>query len=96
MKQIGPISINSQTHQVTVNGTDVELTRGEFRLLDYLSTHPGFVYSQPVLLADVWGYAPGTESRTVAAHVKRLRAKLGPAGHMIKTIRSFGYKLLEA
>jgi two-component system phosphate regulon response regulator PhoB len=53
------------------------------------------VRSRKDLLTDVWGYQPEVNSRTVDAHVKRLRDKLGPAGRLIETVRGLGYRLAE-
>ncbi len=78
---------------VEVDGTPVQLTALEFRLLSWLASRPGRVQRREQLLEHVWGYAPGVGSRTVDTHVKRLRAKLGRAAEWIETVRGVGYRL---
>ena len=48
------------------------------------------------LLQSVWDAAPDIQTRTVDMHVQRLRAKLGPAGELIETVRGFGYRMRGA
>jgi two-component system phosphate regulon response regulator PhoB len=63
------------------------------QLLLHLAQAEGTVCSRRDLLTHVWKYSPGVTSRTVDTHVKRLRDKLGAAGHLIRTIRGVGYRL---
>ena len=91
--QVGPLAIDTERHQVQVDGEPVELTTTEFKLLFYLSERMGRVHSRELLLQQVWGYNYVGDTRTVDTHVTRLRNKLGAAGEMIKTVRGFGYKL---
>ncbi len=91
--QVGPLAIDTERHQVQVDGEPVELTTTEFKLLFYLSERMGRVQSRELLLQQVWGYNYVGDTRTVDTHVTRLRNKLGAAGEMIKTVRGFGYKL---
>ena len=65
------------------------------RLLIHLFESQGYVQSRKDLLTEVWGYQPDVNSRTVDAHVKRLRDKLGIAGRLIETVRGLGYRLAE-
>jgi two-component system, OmpR family, phosphate regulon response regulator PhoB len=91
--RIGPVTIDTERHVVTVDGTDVILTTTEFKLLLTLAERIGRLQSRELLLTDVWGYNYAGDTRTVDTHVTRLRTKLGAAGGMIKTVRGFGYKL---
>jgi len=93
--QVGPLTIDLERHQVLAKGQPVELTTTEFKLLHYLAERVGRVLGRELLLQQVWGYNYVGDTRTVDTHVTRLRAKLGPAGEMIKTVRGFGYKLEE-
>ena len=90
----GDIVLDSSRHAVSVAGTPVDLTPKEFDLLHALMAADGRVLSREVLLNRVWGYARADEieSRTVDVHVRRLRAKLGDAGHRIATVKSVGYR----
>jgi Response regulators consisting of a CheY-like receiver domain and a winged-helix DNA-binding domain len=89
---IGNISIDRSAHRVTVDGADVELTPTEFKLLLLLAERKGRVQARSHLLQSVWEAAPDIQTRTVDMHVQRLRAKLGPAGDLIETVRGFGYR----
>lgn len=89
----GEIALDPVSHEVRVSGKAVELTFTEFRLLRDLLEHRGKVRSREQVLASVWGYSFDGYSRTVDTHVRRLRAKLGPAGAAeIETIRGVGYR----
>jgi two-component system phosphate regulon response regulator PhoB len=89
---IGSISIDRSAHRVTVDGAEVELTPTEFKLLLLLAERKGRVQARSHLLQSVWDAAPDIQTRTVDMHVQRLRAKLGPAGDLIETVRGFGYR----
>ncbi len=90
---IGAITIDTDRHTVTVAGEEIELSAIEFKLLLVLGERAGRVQSRDRLLKDVWGYSYGGDTRTVDTHLTRLRAKLGPAGEQIRTVRGFGYKM---
>jgi two-component system, OmpR family, phosphate regulon response regulator PhoB len=89
----GPLEIHRGEHRVTVDGREVELTPTEYKLLVLLAERRGRVQDRAQLLEAVWDAAPDIQTRTVDMHVQRLRAKLGPAGEMIETVRGFGYRL---
>ncbi len=90
---IGPMTIDRAAHRVSVEGSAVELTPTEYRLLVTLAERRGRVQARGHLLETVWEAAPDIQTRTVDMHVQRLRAKLGVAGEMIETVRGFGYRL---
>jgi len=94
--QIGTLVIDTERHRVTVDGTEVELTAIEYKLLLTLAERHGRVQTREGLLQDVWGYNYAGDTRTVDTHITRLRTKLGDAGDLIRTLRGFGYKLEEA
>ncbi len=89
---LGPVSLDSARHEATVNGASLDLSKKEFDLLEILITHPGHVYSREALLDLVWDDAHDTTSRTVDVHIGTLRAKLGEAGTIIRTVHGVGYK----
>jgi len=91
----GPISIDVERHQVSLDGEEVRLTAKEFLLLQYLVQHRGRVLSRDLLLSDVWGYQYTGGTRTVDVHIRRLREKLPPLADAIETIKQFGYKLID-
>ena len=83
-------------HRVTVNGTDVELTATEFKLLRTLIEREGRVQSRAQLLEEVWRAQPDVRTRTVDMHLQRLRRKLGSVGRWIETVRGAGYRFRRA
>ncbi len=91
--QIGPLVIDCAAHLVHVDAQPVELTPTEFKLLLTLAERRGRVQARAHLLETVWEAAPDIQTRTVDMHVQRLRAKLGPAGDLIETVRGFGYRI---
>jgi two-component system phosphate regulon response regulator PhoB len=90
---VGPLDIHRAEHRVVVDGRDVDLTPTEYKLLVILAERRGRVQDRAHLLETVWEAAPDIQTRTVDMHVQRLRAKLGPAGDLIETVRGFGYRL---
>ena len=91
-RELGELRIDSDSHEVFVNGEEVSLTALEFRLLKQLVDRRGRVQTRDQLLSDVWGYSADITTRTVDTHIKRLREKLGPIGKYVQTIRGVGYK----
>jgi DNA-binding response OmpR family regulator len=87
---VGGVSLDPETRRVTAAGAPVELTTTEFDLLAHLMARPGRVCPREELLADVWGYPPGTATRTVDVHVAQLRGKLGDAVRL-RNVRGVGY-----
>jgi DNA-binding response OmpR family regulator len=94
--RLGPLSINTETYQVTVGGRVLDLTYKEFELLKFLVQRPGRVFMRSTLLQEVWGYNFYGGTRTVDVHIRRLRAKLGPEReNLIETIRGVGYRAAD-
>jgi DNA-binding response OmpR family regulator len=89
---VGEIVLRRDSHEVTVDGEDVELTSKEFDLLACFLEHRGIVLSRERLLDLVWGVSYPGGTRTVDMHVAQLRRKL-QAPERIRTIRGAGYKL---
>jgi two-component system phosphate regulon response regulator PhoB len=85
--KVASISIDTDRHIVAVDDNEVVLTTTEFKLLQSLAERLGRMQSRDRLLKDVWGINHMGDTRTVDTHITRLRAKLGEAGDMIKTIR---------
>jgi two-component system phosphate regulon response regulator PhoB len=90
---VGSLTIDADSHRVSVDGREIPVSLLEMQLLLHLAQAQGTVCSRRDLLTRVWKYSPGVTSRTVDTHVKRLRDKLGSAGHLIRTIRGIGYRL---
>jgi two-component system phosphate regulon response regulator PhoB len=92
----GPLTIDRSAHRVLLNGKEVPLTATEYKLLVTLLERRGRVQTRAQLLESVWDAQPDIQTRTVDMHVQRLRAKLGGAGEMVETVRSFGYRFRGA
>ncbi|MBF0588620.1 MAG: response regulator transcription factor [Magnetococcales bacterium] len=91
--EFGMIRIDHSGHRVWIEDEEITLTAMEFRMLGAFLNQRGKVLSREHLLNDVWGMnAFVVQTRTVDAHVKRLRVKLGSAGNYIETIRGVGYR----
>jgi len=90
----GPIVVDLDMHTARVDGQLVELTRREFELLAYFLANPRRVLTRDKILQQVWGLEYLGESRTIDAHVRRVRAKLGDAAAAhIETVVGVGYRL---
>ncbi len=87
----GILSLDSAAHKVTVENETKNLTPIEFQLLFTLMERAGRVQSRRDLLNAVWGYNHLGNGRMVDAHIRRMRAKLGTAQEMIRTVRGVGY-----
>ena len=85
--EFGPILMNLDAHDVSIDGKIVNLTALEFKLLKHLLKRKGRVQTRDQLLGDVWGYSSEVTTRTDDTHIKRLREKLGEPGDLIQTIR---------
>jgi DNA-binding response OmpR family regulator len=93
--KLGPLSIDTEKFEASVDGKKVELTTTEFKILEVLAEGRGRVFTRDQLLKKkrLWGDDKLVYDRTIDVHIKNLREKLGKAGDLIKTIRGIGYKL---
>jgi len=89
----GELSLFPERHEVQVGGSRVALTYKEYRLLSLLLENRGNVMTREILMEKVWGLEAERENRTLDVHIRTLRAKLGPAGKYIETIRGVGYRV---
>lgn len=87
----GELRVDQTLRKVFLNDEELFLNNKEFRLLCCLMKNERIVLSRDKLLESVWGYSFEGDPRTVDAHVKMLRAKLGRAGEWIQTVRGSGY-----
>ena len=88
----GGIVLDKNAHSVLVDSSEIELSYKEFELLSYFMENKGLALSRDRILDSVWNYDYFGDARTVDTHVKKLRAKLGDKGDLIKTIWGMGYK----
>lgn len=92
----GHLLIDAPAREVSVDGTLIELTRSEFDLLRALASRPGRVFSRYELVTRVQGFDHEGYARTIDAHVKNLRRKIGDDPRhptLIRTVTGVGYKL---
>ena len=94
--RIATLEIDSQAHEVWVEGARVHLSRKEFGLVRMLASAPTRTFSRDELLREVWGFqSPGT-TRTLDTHAYRLRHKLGTGRiPFIVTVWGVGYRLCD-
>ena len=93
---VGDLTIDFSARAVRRGPMSIALRPKEFDLLAALVRHRGRVVTRAELLSEVWGYAAGTESRTVETHLAALRQRLGDdpkSPRYILTVRGAGYRL---
>jgi len=74
--EAGGIELDTSSRQLRLNGTPLALTATEFRLLEFLMSRPGVVFSREQLLDSVWGHDRAVTDRTVDVYILRLRQKI--------------------
>lgn len=92
-RQLGRLTINPVSREVTVDREVVTLRAREFELLLTLADHANQVLSRDQLLDLAWGYEYSGQTRTVDVHVAQLRERLVGSGVEIETVWGRGYKL---
>jgi two-component system, OmpR family, phosphate regulon response regulator PhoB len=88
--------VDFEAFVVRYRGEEIRLTPKEFNLFRYLVERRGRVVTRERLLSDVWGYDTDVETRSIDAHIRRLRVKLGPARDHIETIVGLGYRFVPS
>jgi DNA-binding response OmpR family regulator len=94
----GALELDRNACRVYLGGEDLTLTATEFRLLEFLMSRPGVVFSREQLLNAVWGHDRAVTDRTVDVYVLRLRQKVekDPTNPLyIRSVRGFGYSFNE-
>src|ERR1700689_2707195 len=91
--KVGELELDRTRCQVKLAGTEISLTAAEFRLLEFLMSRPGVVFSREQLLDAVWGHDRAVTDRTVDVYILRLRQKIESAEEstFIRSVRGFGY-----
>jgi DNA-binding response OmpR family regulator len=95
--RFGDVELRREQGVVMKAGSEVSLTKTEFRLLCEFADHAGMVLSRDQLLERVWGYEYLGDSRLVDAHVRRLRVKIEDKPddpRLLLTVRGIGYRLV--
>ena len=89
---VGNISIDNVSHEVRIDGKSVDMTSTQYDLLTLFLNNQNVALSRDKIIEKVFGYDYEADDRTIDAHIKLLRSKLGKYRDSIKTIRNVGYK----
>ena len=90
--KVGNIEINDLRHEVKIDNKLVEMTHTQYELLKLFVINQTVALSREAIIEQIWGYDYDANDRTIDAHIKLLRSRLGKYKNSIKTIRKVGYK----
>ncbi len=90
---LGPLVVDLRSHEVSVDGTPIEVTPKEFDLLAHLASNPGAALNRRSILEEVWDVNWYGSPKTLDVHVASLRRKLGHP-QWIQAVRGVGFKLV--
>ena len=93
--KIHNITVDPVKHEVLVEGKRVDVTATEFKILDMMLRHPGWVFTRSRIIDAVRGEGYPVTDRSVDVHIVSLRRKMGEAGGYIDTVRGVGYRFKE-
>jgi two-component system, OmpR family, alkaline phosphatase synthesis response regulator PhoP len=93
--EIHNLRIDPLKLEVRADGKPVDLTRTEFALLQFLSKHPGWVFTRSQIIDSIKGADYPVTDRSVDVQIVGLRKKLGSAGRCIETVHGVGYRFTE-
>ncbi|MEU0839813.1 response regulator transcription factor [Streptomyces sp. NPDC005962] len=94
---VADLRLDPSARRVWRGGTELELTRTEFDLLELLARNAGIVLDHATIYSRIWGYDFGPGSKNLAVYIGYLRRKVDQAGRtpLIHTVRGIGYTLRE-
>ncbi len=87
--------VDFESYLVRYQGKEIRLTHKEFELFRYMVERVGRVLTRERLLERVWGGDADVDSRSIDAHIRRLRSKLGPARNHVETLVGLGYRFVK-
>ncbi len=90
--RLGNIQIHPGRHEIMVDGSRIDLTFTEFKILQMLARRPGWVFSRQQIVDSVCGDDNMVTERAVDVHILGLRRKMGDMGKFVETVRGVGYK----
>lgn len=97
--KIGDLSLNALTYEVKRAGKEIQLSKKEYALLEYLLRHKGKILTKDQIINQVWDYDSDVLPNTVEVYIGYLRNKINKPFKnklpLIQTIRGFGYKIYE-
>lgn len=93
---VGPLTVDPDSHTALLNGVELELTPREFSILEFLAKHHGQEFNTDALISRVWASPANVSSNLVRVHIKRLRKKLASIGYpdLLVCVYRVGYKLV--
>lgn len=90
---VGGVCFQIQAKRVVVNGTELNLTKSEYAICEYLALNHGQVFSKERIYEHVFGYDKESDSSVITEHVKNIRAKFKKEGlDEIETVWGIGYR----
>lgn len=92
---IHQLTINPGKHEVFLQEAPLTLTATEFRILHFLSRHPGWVFTRQQIVDTVHGEDYPVTERSIDVQIAGLRRKLGEMSDYIETVRGIGYRMKE-
>lgn len=90
--KVGGIELNMLARTAKIDNEEIELTHTQFDLMTLFLKNVGIALSRDSIIDKIWGYTYEAEDRTIDAHIKLLRSKIGKYKNYIKTVRGIGYK----
>ena len=96
--RVAGLEVDATRYRAELDGTRLELTPVEFRLLEVLASHPGEVHSRSELLDEIYGAQHDVSDRTIDSHIRNLRRKLAEAAPdraLLHSVYGVGYRLEE-
>ena len=92
----GGLELDKNTKQITVDGEPVKLTATEYKILELLMEHPGYVFSAEKIYNRVWNEESFSGEKTVMVHIRRIREKIEISSKnpkYLKVVWGIGYKI---
>lgn len=93
--EVDGLMIDNDKHKVSYQGINIKLTATEFRLLHFLASHPGRVFSREQLMNNAYATDVIVVDRNIDVHIRAIRKKIGEQNLFIETIRGVGYSFKE-
>jgi len=87
--------VEFDAYVVRYKGEEIRLTHKEFELFRTMVERPGRVLTRERLLERIWGWESEIDARSIDAHIRRLRLKLGPAREHVETVVGLGYRFVK-
>jgi len=91
----GPLTLDPATRRVTRDGVEIQLSKKEYQILEYMMRRPRMVHTRTMIANHVWDYDFPNVTNVIDVHIRQLRNKLGDPypSRLIQTVRGVGYRL---